>query len=236
MPAQRIGEVFLALADTLAEDFEVTAFSGRLAGYCLELLHTDGAGVMLAGTDGNLELIASTDETTRRLELSELVDQDGPCMAAFRSGLSVDHPVPDAAAPPGPRFDRSARTAGYHGAHAVPMRHGTQVIGVLNLFRRDRAPLSARGKQMARTLADMATIGLLNQRAVASHRTVADQIQQAFTTRMIIEQAKGMLAGQMRISPDQAFHRLRRHARNTNRNLAELARAVVDDTATVPGD
>lgn len=233
---QRVGEVLLALADTLADDFEVTGFMGRLAGYCLELLDTDGAGVMLADADGDLALMASTDEVTRRLELSELADQDGPCLAAYRSGIPVDHPVQDGTAPRRPAFDRSAHAAGYRFAHAVPMRRGADVIGVLNLFRRDSATLSPQGKLLARALADMATVGLLNWRAVGVHRTVAAQIQQAFTTRLIIEQAKGLLAGRLRVSPDQAFHRLRRHARNNNRNLAELAQAVVDGTGSVPDE
>lgn len=234
--AHRVGEVFVALGDTLAEDFEVAGFLGGLAGYCLELLDTDGAGVMLAGAGGDLELLASTDEITRRLELSELVDRDGPCVAAYRTGVWVDHPSLDSAAPRRPGFDRSALAAGYRSAHAVPMRRGEQVIGVLNLFRRDSGPLPPHGKQLARALTDMATIGLLNRREVATHRTVAVQIQQAFTTRLIIEQAKGLLAGQLRVRPDQAFQRLRRHARQNNRNLAELAQAVVDGAAVIPDE
>ncbi|MEU8821572.1 hypothetical protein [Actinoplanes sp. NPDC048796] len=126
MPAQRVGEVFVVLADTLAEDFEVTGVSGRLAGHCLELTDADGAGVIGAGADGDPELIASTDVTSRP-------GRRRAAPASFRP-VRADRRLP--------------------GAHAVPMRHGAQVIGVLNLFRRDHGPLSPRGRQMARAMAD----------------------------------------------------------------------------------
>jgi len=232
---QRVAEAFVVLADSLTVDFDIVDFLHQLTGYCVDLLDADGAGVMIADPDGRIRLLASSDETTRLLELFEIDGNQGPCLTAYRSGDIVEHTH---LATPDPRwapFAARAHTDGFNATHAVPMRLRGEIIGVLNLFSRTPGPMSTPHQHLGKALADIATIALLQHRAVNAHRTLAEQLQHAFATRLDIEQAKGLIAERHQITPDEAFQRIRAHARRTNRKLAQLARDLNTGTATLPG-
>jgi len=87
---------------------------------------------------------------------------------------------------------------------------------------------------LAKALADVATIGLLQQRAIRGRDILTEQLQTALNSRVLIEQAKGVLAERLQLDLDQAFALLRRGARDRNRRLSELAQAVVDGTENIP--
>ncbi|OJF12885.1 GAF and ANTAR domain-containing protein [Couchioplanes caeruleus] len=231
---QRIAEAFVALADSLADDFDLPDFLHQLTTHCLDLLHTDGAGVMLADPDGRLRLLASSSERVRLLELFEIDATDGPCLTAYHSGHTTEHrdlSMPD---PRWTRFTTRARHDGYRSVHAIPMRLRGEVIGVLNLFHTATGPLDATSQSLGRALADIATLALLQRRTINQHRSLAEQLRTAFTTRLDIEQAKGLLAERLNIEPDEAFERLRQHARATNTKLAHLARDITAGRTTLP--
>ncbi|GAA2703770.1 MULTISPECIES: GAF and ANTAR domain-containing protein [Actinoplanes] len=235
-PADRVGRVLVTLADTLGDDFDLPAYLQQLTQHCRDLLGVDGAGVLLADTVGTLRIAALSGADVRRLEQAGLTGGDGPSVIAFRTG----EPVADARLDPVEARWQSladpARAAGYRRAHAVPMRRGDQVIGALSLFSRSARPLQPPGQRLARALADLATISLLQHRALTTQRLYAAQLQQAFTTRVVIEQAKGVLAERHDIPMDVAFTRLRQQARNSNRRLADLAREILGAAADDPPD
>jgi GAF domain-containing protein len=233
---QRITEAFVTLADSLVEDFDLPDLLHRLAMHCVDLLGADGAGVMLTDPNGRIRLLASSSESMRLLELFEIDADQGPCLAACRSGTTVEEP--DLAAPDNrwTEFAVRAHADGYGSVHAIPMRLRSQVIGVLNLFSTAPGRLHPPDRQLGRALADVATIALLQERAVSAHRTLADQLQSAFTTRLHIEQAKGTLAERLGIDADEAFQRMRRHARQTRRKLVDLAQDVTTGKITLPDD
>ncbi|WP_433831120.1 ANTAR domain-containing protein [Actinoplanes sp. CA-015351] len=231
---QLVAEAFVFLADTLVEDFGLPDFLHELTSYCINLLGVDGAGVMLADEDGRMRLLASSDETARLLELFEIDGDQGPCLTAYRTGEAVEHCHLATHDPRWSLFAARAHRDGYRSAHATPMRLRGQVIGVINLFSRSPDPLSTAHRKLARALADVAAIALLQHRAVNIHRTLAEQLQTAFTTRLNIEQAKGLLAERHGIDPDEAFQRMRSHARNTNRKLSELAADMISGAASLP--
>ncbi|MET0423791.1 MAG: GAF and ANTAR domain-containing protein [Actinoplanes sp.] len=231
---QRVAEAFVYLADTLVDDFDLPDFLHELTTQVIDLLGVDSAGVMLADEDGRMRLIASSDETARLLELFEIDGDQGPCLTAYRSGETVEHchlATPDTR---WALFAERAHRDGYRSAHAIPMRLRGQVIGVVNLFSRDPDPLTTPRQRLGRALADVATIALLQHRTVNVHRTLAEQLQAAFGTRLDIEQAKGLLAERHGIDPGEAFQRMRRHARSTNRKLSGLAADIIAGTATLP--
>ena len=108
---------------------------------------------------------------------------------------------------------------GYAGVHAIPMRLRNQVIGTLNLFRTEPDRLDPAVVVAATALVDVATIGILQERAVRQQEVIAGQLQLALNSRVLIEQAKGILAERLRVTPDEAFVLLRRYARDHNRQL-----------------
>ena len=84
---------------------------------------------------------------------------------------------------------------------------------------------------LAQALADVATVALLQRRETTQARRQAAQLQIALDSRVLIEQAKGVLAERLNVSPDEAFQALRRESRNTNRKLHDLAHDVVSGDA-----
>jgi len=228
---QQLAEAFVEAADTLVDDFDVTEFLHTLAERCVRLLDIDAAGLMLADQRGNLQASAASGENARLLELFELQIDAGPCIEAYRTALQVIDVDPQASAERWPLFAEAARLAGFVSVHALPMRLRSTVIGTLNLFSSRAGPLSAADVRVGQALADIATIGILAQRTMHQAELLAAQLQQALTSRVTIEQAKGVLAERRGISVDAAFALLRAYARSHNLRLSDLARDVAERSA-----
>jgi hypothetical protein len=188
---QRLAETFVELADTLVDDFDIIDFLQVLAARCIELLDVAAAGLMLAGQNGSLMTVAASDELARLLELFEIQADEGPCRDCYRLGTAVVNVDLDGARERWPQFTPQAIAAGFRSANALPLRLRSQVIGSLNLFHACAAGLGSAELRMAQALADAATIGILQQRSIRRGEVVAGQLQQALTSRIIIEQAKG---------------------------------------------
>jgi hypothetical protein len=228
---QRLAETFVELADTLIDDFDVIDFLQVLAARCVELLDVAAAGIMLAGHDGSLMTVAASDERARLLELFEIQNDQGPCRDCYRLGTAVVNVDLDAARERWPQFAPQAIAGGFRSANALPLRLRSQVAGSLNLFHAGPGGLGSGELRMAQALADAATIGILHQRLIRRGEIVAAQLQLALTSRITIEQAKGVLAERLQISPDDAFEVLRGAARSRNRLLSDLARDIATGSA-----
>ncbi|GGM17828.1 transcriptional regulator [Streptomyces fumigatiscleroticus] len=230
----RVTAALIDLADVLVADFDPTDFLYRVAEHCMDLLDITDAGVMLAAPDdGPLRLVATTSERVRLVELFELDAREGPCCTAYHDAASLDHEV-TAVPSRWPSFDTRAHQAGYRSVCAIPIRLRRQTLGVLNLFRRAPGPLTDADRHLARALADITAISLLQQTALDHHRTLSMQLQQALTTRTVIEQAKGYLTSHHGIDPETAFQHLRAHARHHQIRIADLARGIIDGTTALP--
>jgi GAF domain-containing protein len=224
---QRLAEVFVELADTLVDDFDAVDLLQTLTERCVELVDTDAGGLLLGDQRGNLRLIAHTHESARLLELFELQQQEGPCLDCVASGQVIANIDLATAADRWPVFTRAAREVGFGTSHAVPLRLRRQVIGALNLFTTGQRPLSDNDVAVAQGLADIATIGLLHARAIRDQVTLSEQLQTALHSRILIEQAKGVLSAETGTSVEAAFALMRTHARRTGQPLTTLAGAVV---------
>ena len=222
-----MARTMVELADTLVDDFDIVDLLTTLSDRCVEVLDIAAAGIMLVASDGDLHLMTSSSEAMRVVELFELQTQEGPCLDAYRSGQPVVNE--DLATVDGrwPQFATVAMAAGFHAADAIPMRLRGQVIGALNLFRTQPGSLNDDDVVLAQALADIATIAILQHRTALETRVVNDQLNQALNSRIVIEQAKGMVAERERLDMDQAFARLRGHARNNNLRLSDVATDVV---------
>jgi len=226
-----LNRTFVELADTLVNHFDVTEFLHTLASRCVELFAVDAAGLMLADERGTLRVVGSSNEQTRMLELFEIQSHEGPCPDSYRTGQTVieedlEH------AQRWPLFREEALGAGFRAALAVPMRLRDDIIGALNLFRAQPGGLDQDDLTACRALADVATIALIQERALREARLLSDQLQAALNSRVVIEQAKGVLAALANVDMDTAFKLLRGHARANNLLLASVARDVTEGRLT----
>lgn len=221
-----LAQTLVELTDTLVEDFDVDELLTTLTFRCVEILDVAAAGIMLA-TDGGLRLVTSTSDEMETVELFELQAHEGPCLDCFHSG----QPVVDGALAIDdrrwPRFTPVALGAGFRAADAVPMRLRGEVIGAVNLFRVASDPMSDDDIVLAQALAGAATIAVLHHRALLEAHDVSDQLQRALTSRVVIEQAKGVISQGLGVDVENAFTLLRRHSRNNNERLADAAARIV---------
>ncbi len=225
-------DAFVNLADTLVTDFDVIDLLHRLCSDTVTLLPVDAAGLMLSDQRGALRVVSSSTEQAHLVELFQLQANEGPCLecvSTSRQVVSADLDLESR----WPRFVARARQAGYRAVHALPLRLRSETIGGLNLFGSTPGELSAHALRVGQALADVATIGILQERAVRRQEVLAEQLQAALNSRVIIEQAKGMLAERGRIDLAQAFTLLRAHARSHQLRLSDLARDVVEG-GTIP--
>jgi transcriptional regulator with GAF, ATPase, and Fis domain len=236
MDGELLADALVELADTMVADFDVIDFLHLLTERSVQLLDAAAAGVLLADPRGELRLVAASTEAARVLELFQLQNDQGPCLDCFRTGQPVAAPDLTAAQQIWPQFAGAAREAGFGAVQALPMRLRMQVIGALNLFQATPGGLGHEDVRVGQALADVATIGLLQQRSTRRSETLSEQLQAALNSRVLIEQAKGKLAERAGLDMDQAFTTLRVYARNRNLRLSELAQAFIDgSTADFPG-
>lgn len=223
-----LAETFVVLADTMVSDFDVVEFLSQLSQRCIELFDAGEAGVMLADAEGHMQLAASSSHAMHLLELLEIQHDEGPCPDAYRTGIVVHCTDLRDATTRWPIFAPEALDAGFLCAHAVPMRLRDDTIGALNLLGRAPGPLPPDDILAAQALADVATIGILHHRASREQQLLTDQLQYALDSRIVIEQAKGVISHYLDVDMDDAFAVLRRYSRHHNARLVDTAQSVVD--------
>ncbi len=218
------------MADTLVDDYDVIEVLTTLTDRCVNLLEVSAAGVMLVSPDGELRLVASSSEAMRVLELFELQAQEGPCLDAFRTGEQVEHESLQAGSGRWPAFSDAALAAGFQSVFALPLRLRDRIIGGLNLFSTEQTPMDERNVIVACAFADLATISVLQHRAATEAQRLNEQLSGALTSRIVIEQAKGVIAERSGLDMGEAFLRLRLYARTNQLRLTDVAQTTVDGT------
>jgi GAF domain-containing protein len=231
-----VAQALVELADTLVDDFDTIDFLHVLAARATQLLPVDAGGVMVNDQQGHLRVVAASSEEARLLELFELQNDEGPCLDAFRSRAAIPETDLEVPGHPWPLFAGEARAAGFRVVLALPLRLRDEALGALNLFGVTPGRVTDADMRLGQALADVATIGLLQQRTVRRRDLLAEQLQTALHSRVVLEQAKGVLAERNRVTLDQAFAGLRDYARAHQLLLGDAARAVVDDTVHIPID
>ncbi len=239
MSVENMAETFVRLADTLAADFDSVELVRLLADRCVDTLEVDAAGVLLADRHSDLHVAGASSDRARLVELFELRQRRGPCVECALSGAPVT--VADFTQPPRrwPEFCAIAAEAGFRAVHALPMRLREQTIGALNLFTTAPGALSTSTVRVAQAMADVATISLLQAKLLRRQELLAEQLQGALRSRVLVEQAKGVLAERLRIGMGPAFETLRRYSRSHNQRVSAVAESViageVDLTCFTPG-
>lgn len=222
-----LAQKFVELADTLVDDFDIVELMDTLIEACIDLLGASAAGLLLADGRGELQVVACSSDDAWMLELFQLQSDEGPCLDCVHESapVTVDNISGETAR--WPRFVDAAAGIGYLSVQAVPLRLRNETIGGLNLFKTSAPPLSVDDQRIAQALADVATIGILQQRSVHRAALMAEQLQSALNSRVAIEQAKGVLAEYAGLEMAAAFSALRWYARDRNRKVVDLADDVV---------
>ena len=228
--ADLLAEAFVGLADTLVDDYDVIELLHRLTTYCVRLLPIDAAGILLSDQRGELRVVASSTEEARIAQQFTVDSGEGPGVECFRSSREVAVADLRDDGQRWPAFAEHAEKAGFRAVDVVPLRLRAQTIGALSIFRAEPGLLTTEDVRLGQGLADMATISILHERALSERGVLVDQLQFALTSRVIIEQAKGVLAERCRVDMGEAFTMLRKHARNNNLRLADVAKGIVAGT------
>jgi GAF domain-containing protein len=225
-------QTFVTLADTLVDDFDLIELLHLLASRAVVFTSADEVGILLADETGALQCLAASTERARLLELFQIQNAEGPCRDCVTTGSPIE--VEDLASGHGrwPLFAPRALSVGFRAVQAVPLRLRGQVLGAMNLFSVQPGGIGPGGRMVAQAMADVATVGILQQRELFEAQTVAGQLQQALRSRVAIEQAKGVIAEQGNVGMDDAFELLRHYARNHNLTLGAVVGQVVDHTLT----
>lgn len=229
---RRLTAAFVTLADTLVVDYDVAELLQTLVDTCADLLDASAAGLLLADGDGTLAVIASTTEDGELVNLMQPPSGIGPIVECYHSGqaVAIDNL---AELDKWPAFVADASAHGFQSAHVVPLRLRGTVIGALALFRQEIGGLTTQDASVVQGLADIATIGILHERAIRESSIAQSQLQRALDSRVIIEQAKGVIAQTRAVDMDDAFRALRDYARNRGLNLRDVAELVVKRSITI---
>ncbi len=223
----RLLDVFVEVADTLVDDFDLIDFLHSLTDHVATISGASSVGLILADDQGRLHFMAASSEGARHLEIFQLQSSEGPCLDCFTSGKAVVNADLGTAHERWPRFAPVAAAAGIESVHAFPLRLRERNIGALNVFGEHPLPLTEPEAKAIQALADVATIAIIQERAVAAAETLTQQLQGALTSRIVIEQAKGVIAQSLGIDVQTAFLTLRSYARNNHLRLTDVAYRVV---------
>ena len=219
---EEVSGAFLQLVDSLVEDFDLIELLTVLADRCVSILDASACGILLADADGYLRVMAASDERAHLLELFQLQNEEGPCLDCYASGEAVVGKDLEQGER-WPLFSAESVGAGFRSVCALPLRLRSDVLGAMNLFLQQPRGLTDADVALGQALADVASIAIAQDATVRSVELRADQLQRALDSRVAIEQAKGMLAEREGIGMDEAFDRLRRYSRRSNRRLTDVA-------------
>jgi GAF domain-containing protein len=224
----RLSDMFVEVADTLVDEFDLVMFLETLSRHVADIGGAESVGLMLADHRGALRFMAASNESGAMLDLFQLQNHEGPCLDCFTSREPVVNADLSQAMDRWPIFAPRAVAAGFSAVHAFPMRLRNEIIGTLNIFELGNQALSDEDSKVIQGMADIATIAILQERAVARAEALTEQLQGALNSRIVIEQAKGALSRIEGVSVDDAFEIMRSRARSSQRRIVDVAADVLE--------
>lgn len=235
MPVSRgeagVAAAFAELAESLASGLDIATYLSAVCRHCVGLVGVSSAAIVYGRAKGRASaFVASSGEEGRLLATGPPDASADPWSECMTTGQLI---VADLSAD-GDRWPWLAKRASLSGLTTVTMIPVTargEVIAALGLL--GGVMPDAVGIHLACSMADAAGTGILLSGELRRQQAAVTQLQSALTSRIVIEQAKGILAERWKVSPDEAFNHMRRHARATQRRLPEVAQAIIEGTAEV---
>jgi hypothetical protein len=224
---RKVINAFVHLSNELVDEYDIIDTLTTLTTSCADLLDVASAGLLLADESGVLHLVASSSERTRDLELFQLQREQGPCLDCYHGGkIVVSAGLPDMKQQ-WPMFSQAAELLGFESVHALPMRLREHALGAIGLFSEGVGHLNAADLALAQALVHVACVAIVNDKNASDRATINTQLQHALNSRVVLEQAKGVIAASGNLEMDVAFAVLRRYARDHGRRLSDVAEQVV---------
>ncbi len=228
----QVMRTFGKLADTLVAGYDVVDLLQTLVDSCEELLSATEAGILLADDQGYLEVVASTSESSALVELLQLGAEAGPGERSFETGQPI-HLAEIARSDEWPEFRERTLARHLLSLDVFPLRLRDTIIGTLTVFRDSVGEMAESDRVAAQAFADVATIGILHERSLRESTIVREQLQHALGSRIVVEQAKGMVAHTRQLSVDDAFDLIRAYARAHRMGIGTVAAGIVARTLTL---
>jgi hypothetical protein len=213
--------------------FDESRYANDLVRHSVRLLNADDAGVLLADAAGRLTSAAALSQTARLLQIIQVHYEAGPSLVSYRDRRPVSVPDLGAHKRSGDIFRSATLNAGFSAVHVFPLTTTGEAVGSLIVFRRSPGDLGAEDRAVGKALASTATALLLAEREVGRAERRSIQLETALRTRIVIEQANGILAERHNLPINSAFETMRSFARNNRRRLDEVARAVVENSSSI---
>jgi transcriptional regulator with GAF, ATPase, and Fis domain len=218
---------FVDLSNELVDDYDVVDMLARLTANCASLLDISSAGLLLADSQGVLHLAASSSDRTHHLEVFQLQRAEGPCLDCYHQREAITVPDLEEERSRWPQFCEAASLVGFRSVHALPMRLKDDVLGTLGLFGEETGRLEDDDLDLAQALVHVASVAIVNERSATDRDAINAQLEHALSSRIAVEQAKGVLAHAGDLDMPTAFAVLRRYARDHRRRLSDVAQEVV---------
>lgn len=226
MTARTSAQALADVASALVEDHEITGVLARLVSDCAALLPADAAALLVRAPDGGFELLSATSHRVEELELYQAQREDGPCVEAARAGERSSTVGRPRIVARWPDVGQEIVNAGFGSVHTFPMHWRGHAIGGLNLFAVDEAELSAASTVLAQSFADFATLAIV-QPAALGDDALTERITAALEGRVVVEQAKGVLAFQLGLDMAAAYDELVARSTVNGTSLAQVAENVI---------
>lgn len=226
-----IADTMVELADMLVPTFDPESYLLCVADRYTQVIPSSS---VLAAVGGHHDrsIVVTTDERLGRTPLGELLGEEGPGADCRTTGEPIVNVLLEESAARWTRLAPAAHSAGFRSVHAFPFNRHEEVLGAVTILTAETTPLPASDVRIAGALADISTISLLNHRALAKSAKTSEQLQGALSSRVIIEQAKGLVSARLEIGPGEAFVLVRRFARSHNLRIADVSEALVSRRLT----
>jgi hypothetical protein len=220
------------MTEKLAQDFDLVEYLTLLSNRAVQVLGVAAAGVMLLTPERELQFAAGSSWALRHVGLFEMQNEGGPSLDCAQTGVTITNRYMQTGSSRWPAFAAEATEAGYWSTHVLPIRLRFTTLGVLNLFSVAHSKLSGSDRAAAQSLADLATLALLQSGAATNAPAVARRLELALSGLSAVEQAKGIVAQRAAMDVEQALDELQQYSERHDAPLLEVARAIVDGTIT----